>query len=49
MAFRRNFVCGGRQESYFHIKILMLCPDKTCKTFENRLADKVLMARMNFE
>ena len=26
-----------------------VCPNRTCKNFENRFTDKVLMAKMNFE
>ena len=50
MVFRRKILCGGRSESYFHDEILILvCPNRTCKIFENRPANKVLMAEMNFE
>ena len=39
-----------QEESYFHMKILVLvCPNRTCKNFENRSADEVLLAKMNFE
>ena len=37
-------------ERYFHVKILILfCPNRTCKNFENRSTDKVLMAKMNLD
>ena len=35
MFFRTKFLYGGRQQNYFHVKILILvCPDRTCKRFE---------------
>ena len=38
------------EESYFHVKILILvCPSRACKIFENRSADTVLMTKMNFD
>ena len=37
MVFRRKFLYGGRQKKYFHVKILIIvCPNRTCKNFENR-------------
>ena len=37
MVFRRKFSYGGRQKNYFPVKILILvCPNRTCKNFENR-------------
>ena len=50
ISFRRKFLCGRRQISYLHIKVLIfVCPNRTCKTFENRSADTVLTANLNFE
>ena len=48
--FRGEFLSFGGQEKYFLVSILIsICPNKTCKTFENRSADKVFMAKINFE
>ena len=48
--FRGEFLSFGGQEKYFHVSIqISICPNKTCKNFENRSTDKVFMAKMNFE
>ena len=40
-------LCGGRQETYFHVKIqIFVCSNRTCKKFENRSTDEVLMAKI---
>ena len=50
MVFNRKFLCGGQMQSYLHVKILIIvCPNRICKNFENMPADKVFMAKMNFE
>ena len=50
IVYRKTFLYGGRQENYFHIKILILvCPNWTCKKFENQWTDKVFILKMNFE
>ena len=50
MVFHRKFLNWGRQKIYFHVKILILvCPNRTCKNFENRLTNKVFMAKINFD
>ena len=39
----------GGQEKYFLVSILISICNKTCKKFENRSTDKVIMAKMKFE
>ena len=37
MVFRRKFLYGGRQENYFHVKILILvCSNMTCRKFAGK-------------
>ena len=48
--FRGEFLSVGGQEKYFLVSIkISFCPNKTCKNFENRSADKKFMAKMNIE
>ena len=47
--FRGEFLSVGGEEKYFLDSIkISICPNRTCKHFENGSTDKVFMAKMNF-
>ena len=55
--FSQKMYVWRTMENYFHVRILILvypnrtcvCPNRTCKKFENQTADEVLLAKMNFK